>query len=133
MNTDIKDIDGYIATFPEAVQLKLQAIREAIGKAAPDAEEAIKYAMPTFVLNGNLVHFAGYKKHIGFYPAPAGIVAFDAELAGYKCSKGAIQFPLDRPIPLVLVQKIVKFRAAQNLGKAMFKKEKAPSKKQTKE
>ena len=83
MNTAINTIDGYISAFPEEVQLMLQAIREVIIQSAPGAMETIKYAMPTFVLNGNLVHFAGYKKHIGFYPAPAGIVAFDAELAGH--------------------------------------------------
>ena len=117
MNTAINTIDGYISAFPEEVQLRLQAIREVIIQSAPGAVETIKYAMPTFVLNGNLVHFAAYKKHIGFYPAPDGILAFEAELRPYKYSKGAIQFPLDRPLPLDLLSKMVKFRVKQNLAK----------------
>lgn len=119
MNTNIRDIDEYIAAFPEGLRLKLETIREEIRKTVPEAQEAIKYAMPTFVLEGNLVHFAGYKNHIGFYPAPEGILAFEKELGPYKRSKGAIQFPLDEPLPLKLISKIVKFRAAQNLEKAM--------------
>ena len=86
-----------------------------IGKAAPNATEAIKYAMPTFVLHGNLVHFAGYQNHIGFYPAPSGIEVFKKELTAYKTSKGAIQFPLDKPLPLSLITKIVKFRVNESL------------------
>lgn len=92
-----------------------------IGKAVPNATEAIKYAMPTFVLNGNLVHFAAYQHHIGFYPAPSGIEAFKKELAAYKTSKGAIQFPLDKPLPLSLVTKIVKFRVKESQEKAQLK------------
>lgn len=111
-------IDEYIAGFPEEIQLILQQVRQTIKKAAPDAVEAIKYAIPTFVLNGNLVHFAGYKHHIGFYPAPMGLEAFKNELSGYKGSKGAVQFPIDQPMPLDLITKIVKFRIQKNLEKS---------------
>lgn len=112
-----KNIDEYIAGFPENVQHMLQQIRETIQKAAPKAEEAISYAMPTFKLNGNLIHFAGYKNHIGLYPAPQGIEAFKKELSAYKGAKGSVQFPLDQPMPLALITKIVKFRVAQSLEK----------------
>ncbi|HEY0740997.1 MAG TPA: DUF1801 domain-containing protein [Chryseosolibacter sp.] len=114
-------IDEYIAEFPSDVQKKLRDIRATIKKAAPKAEEKISYAMPTFALHGNLVHFAGYKNHIGFYPAPSGISNFKEELSKYETSKGAIQFPLDKPIPLTLVSKIVKFRVAENVEKAKKK------------
>lgn len=110
-------IDLYIAAFPEDVQEKLHQLRAAIREEAPTAEEAMKYAMPTFVLNGNLVHFAGYKQHIGFYPAPSGLKAFPEEIARFKNSKGAVQFPLDQPLPLDLVRKIVQFRVKENLEK----------------
>ncbi|HTI07236.1 MAG TPA: DUF1801 domain-containing protein [Puia sp.] len=114
-------IDEYIADFPNEIQQLLQQMRSTIRKSAPNAEEAIKYAMPTFVLNGNLVHFAAFKNHIGFYPAPTGIEAFKKELAAYKGSKGAIQFPLDRPLPLALISRIVKFRVKKNLEKTKTK------------
>ena len=105
------NIDEYIAGFPKDIQEMLEAIRATIKKAAPEAEEAIKYAMPTFVLNGsNLVHFAAFTNHIGFYPAPTGIAEFAKELSAYKGGKGSVQFPLDRPMPLTLINKIVKFR-----------------------
>ena len=120
-STIAADIDEYIAGFPNEIQQLLQQMRATIRKAAPNAEEAIKYAMPTFVLNGNLVHFAAFKNHIGFYPAPTGIEAFKKELAAYKGSKGAIQFPLDRPLPLALISRIVKFRVKKNLEKAKTK------------
>ncbi len=110
-------IDEYIATFPEATQKILQAIRETIHAAAPDATEKISYQMPTFFLNGNLVHFAAFKKHIGFYPAPRGLEAFKAELAGYAGAKGSVQFPIDQPMPLDLISRIVQFRAAENRAK----------------
>lgn len=110
-------IDDYIAGFPEDVQVKLQKLRTAIQETAPDAEEKISYQMPTFVQNGNLVHFAAFKHHIGFYPAPSGIDHFKKELEKFKTSKGAIQFPLDQEIPLGLVKEIVKFRLQQNLAK----------------
>ena len=111
-------IDEYIETFPEDVQGILQELRQTIRAAAPQAKEAISYQMPTFKLNGNLVHFAAYKKHIGFYPAPSGIEAFKEELAPYKTSKGAIQFPIEQPIPYDLVSKIVQFRVSEQLNKA---------------
>lgn len=108
-----KDIDEYIATFPEDVQIILEKIRNTIHEAAPDATEAISYQMPTFKLNGNLVHFAAYKKHIGFYPTPNGVSGFKEELSKYPTSKGAVQFPLDRPIPYDLIKRIVKFRVGE--------------------
>lgn len=113
-----KNIDEYIADFPEDVQARLQAIREAIHKAAPDATEDIKYGIPTFILNGNLVHFGGYKNHIGFYPAPMGIEAFAEETAQYQAGKGTLQFPFDKPMPLDLINRIVKYRVEKNLAKA---------------
>jgi uncharacterized protein YdhG (YjbR/CyaY superfamily) len=112
-----KTIDEYIADFPEDVQVILEDMRQTISAAAPDAEEAISYQIPTFKLNGNLVHFAGYKKHIGFYPAPSGIEAFAEELAAYEGAKGSVKFPLDKPIPYDLVQRIVEFRVNENLSK----------------
>lgn len=116
-----RNIDEYIAEFPEDIQKKLQQIRATIQKAAPQATEAIKYMMPTFVLNGNLVHFAAFKNHIGFYPAPQGIEAFRKELAAYDGSKGTIRFPLDKPLPLRLIRDIVKFRVLKNLEKEKAK------------
>lgn len=122
MNTDITTIDEYIAGFPKEVQQLLQQLRITIKKAAPKAEEKISYGIPTFTLNGNLVHFGGYKKHIGFYPAPSGIEAFEKELAPYVAGKGTIQFPIDKPLPLKLITQVVKFRVAKNLEKAGSKK-----------
>ena len=116
--SDSASIDAYIATFPPEVKALLLQMRQTIQKAAPKATEAISYQIPTFKLHGNLVHFAGFKKHIGFYPGAAGIAAFQGELAGYKSAKGSVQFPLDQPLPLALVTKIVKFRVKQNLEKA---------------
>ena len=113
-----KNIDEYIADFPEDVQANLQTIREAIHKAAPEATEAIKYGIPTFISNGNLVHFGGYKSHIGFYPAPMGIEAFQEETEQYQAGKGTLQFPLDKPMPLELIDKIVRYRVDKNLAKA---------------
>jgi uncharacterized protein YdhG (YjbR/CyaY superfamily) len=110
-------INDYINTFPEDVQLILQDLRQTIREAAPQAEETINYQMPTFKLNGNLVHFAAYKKHIGFYPTPSGIEAFKEELAPYKVSTGAVQFPIEQPIPHNLVSKIVQFRVTEQLKK----------------
>jgi uncharacterized protein YdhG (YjbR/CyaY superfamily) len=110
-------IDAYIASFPAAIRQLLAQMRSTVHKAAPDATETIKYAMPTFVLHGNLVHFAAFKAHIGFYPAPAGIKAFEKELAPYKQGKGSIQFPYSQPLPLDLVTKIVHYRVKQNSEK----------------
>ena len=113
-----KDIDEYIAGFPEDVQKILEKIRTTIRKAAPDAEETIKYQMPTFTLNGNLVHFGAYKKHIGFYPAPRGVEKFKQALSAYEGAKSTVRFPLDKPIPFGLISKIVKFRVKKNLERA---------------
>lgn len=110
-------IDEYISDFPIEVQEILEKVRATIQKAAPDATEAIKYAIPTFVLNGNLVHFAAFKNHIGFYPAPVGIEEFEKELSIYKKGKGSVQFPLDEPIPYDLISKITRFRTKQNSEK----------------
>lgn len=110
-------IDDYISTFPENVQEILKKLRQAIRESAPEAKEAISYKIPTFKLNGNLVHFAAYKKHIGFYPTPSGIEAFKIELSPYEVSKGSAKFPLDNPIPYELVKKIVEFRVKENLKK----------------
>ena len=122
MNTEIKTIDDYITEFADPVQKLLRQMHSVIKEEAPEATEAISYAMPTFKLNGNLVHFAGYKSHIGFYPAPSGILAFEKELTGFKTSKGAIQFPLDNPLPVELIRKIVQFRVKENREKAKKKK-----------
>ena len=122
--TGFTSIDEYIATFPDAIQQILQELRATIHAAAPDATEKISYQMPTFFLKGNLVHFAAYKNHIGFYPAPRGIEAFKDELSVYKGAKGSVQFPIDQPMPLELIGKIVKFRVAENLKKAEVKSRK---------
>ncbi len=121
-----QSIDEYIAGFPEEVQAILQQVRMTIKKAAPDAEETIKYRMPTFLFHGNLVYFAGFKNHIGFYPIPTGIEKFKKELSKYKTAKGSVQFPLDKPMPLGLIRRIVKFRVKENLER---EKAKAKSKK----
>ncbi len=112
-----KTIDAYIDTFPGDVQERLLQIRQTIKKAAPKAEETIAYGIPTYTLNGNLVHFGGFKNHIGFFPTPSGIAAFKKELEKYKTSKGTIQFPLNKPLPSALITKIVKFRVKQNEAK----------------
>nr|WP_319216438.1 DUF1801 domain-containing protein [uncultured Trichococcus sp.] len=106
-------IDDYINQYPEDVRVILEEMRQAIKEEAPDATEKISYQMPTFYLNGNLVHFAVQKNHIGFYPAPSGVAAFKQELTDYKTSKGAIQFPLTKPIPYELVRRIVRFRVEE--------------------
>lgn len=122
ITTKANNIDEYIADFPKEIQIMLQQIRETIKKAAPEAEEKISYAMPTFYLEGNLVHFAAFKNHIGFYPVPSGIEAFKDKLSAYKGAKGSVQFPLDQPMPLGLISEIVKFRVKENLEKASKKK-----------
>ena len=117
-----KDIDEYIAGFPNDVQEILEKIRRTIRKAAPDAEETMSYQMPTFTLKGNyLVYFAGFKKHIGFYPAPRGIETFKDELSVYKGTKSTVRFPFDKPIPFDLISRIVKFRVKKNLERAEAK------------
>ena len=117
-------MDEYIATFPEGIQKILEELRTTIKAAAPQAEEKISYQMPTFFLKGNLVHFAAHKNHIGFYPTPSGIQAFERELSIFESAKGSVQFPLDRPMPLELISRIVKFRVAENLKKAEMKSRK---------
>jgi uncharacterized protein YdhG (YjbR/CyaY superfamily) len=114
-------IDEYIATFPEEVRKILKELRATIKAAAPAAEEKISYQMPTFFLKGNLVHFAAFKKHIGFYPTSSGIRAFKKELSVYEGAKGSVRFPIDKPLPLKLISRIVKFRAAENLKNAEIK------------
>ncbi|MFA6391312.1 MAG: DUF1801 domain-containing protein [Patescibacteria group bacterium] len=115
---DFKTINDYIKSFPESTQVLLKKMRKTITEAAPTADEAIRYGMPTFRLNDrNLVHFAGYAKHIGFYPAPSGIIAFKKELFNFKTSKGAIQFPISEELPLALIKKIVKYRVKENAGR----------------
>lgn len=117
-------IDEYIANFPADVQVILQKVREVVRTAVPTAIETINYGMPTFKLEGNLVHFAAAKNHLGFYPTPSGITAFQAELISYQSSKGAVQFRYDQPIPYELIGKIAQFRANENLAKAAAKKKK---------
>lgn len=118
---EAKDIDEYIKHFPKEVQERLQKVREIIKEEAPDAEEKISYGMPTFTLKGNLVHFAAYKKHIGFYPTPSGIEKFKNEISFYDWSKGAVQFPLDKPVPYDLIREIVAFRVKENLENSKSK------------
>jgi uncharacterized protein YdhG (YjbR/CyaY superfamily) len=121
MNRTIHSIDDYLLSTPAEIRHMLDQVRAVIIKAAPGAEEAISYGMPTFKLKGVVVHFALCKKHIGFYPAPSGIEAFKKELSPYKTSKGAIQFPLNKPLPLDLIAKIVKFRVKENMNKTQPK------------
>jgi uncharacterized protein YdhG (YjbR/CyaY superfamily) len=117
-----KTIDEYIDTFPEDVRNILNELRQAIKEAAPEAEETINYQIPTFTLHGNLVHFAALKNHIGFYPTPSGMEAFKKELSSYKGAKGSVQFPIDQPLPLPLIRRIVKYRVKENLERKQNKK-----------
>lgn len=117
-----KDMDEYIASHPNEIQKILKQIRMTIRKAAPKAEEVISYGMPAFKMNGMLVWFAAYSKHIGFYPKVTGITAFKKELSAYKGAKGSVQFPLDKPMPFELITKIVKFRVLENLKRVKTKK-----------
>ena len=114
----VSTIDEYIGLFPDDVQKILQEIRQVIKSTAPEATEKISYQMPTFYLKGNLVHFAAFKNHIGFYPVPSGIEKFKEELSQYKGGKGSVQFPLDKPMPYDLIRRIVLFRVEENLKKA---------------
>jgi uncharacterized protein YdhG (YjbR/CyaY superfamily) len=118
-------IDEYIATFPEDVRAILNELRQTIKETAPEAEETISYQMPTFTLNGNLVHFAAFKNHIGFYPTPTGVEAFKEDLSRYKGAKGSVQFPIDQPLPLPLIRRIVEYRVQEN-QKQKPKKKKEP-------
>lgn len=119
-----KDMDEYIAGFPKDVQSVLEKIRKTIRKAAPNADETINYGIPTFTLEGNLVHFAAFQSHIGFYPTPSGIEKFGKELSAYEGAKGSVKFPLDQPIPYELITKIVAFRVKENLARAEAKRQK---------
>lgn len=119
-----RNIDEYIAGFPHDVQEILKKIRMTIRKAAPDAEETIKYQMSAFTLKGNLVYFAAFKKHIGFYPRQTGIEKFKNELSVYEGARGSVKFPLEKPIPFDLINKIVKFRVRENLDRAEVKQKK---------
>src|SRR4051812_27677701 len=118
------DIDSYIKDYPKNVQDIMQELRSVIKKAAPEAEEKIGYGIPTFTLKGNLVHFGGFKNHVGLYPGAAGIESFKDELAAYEISKGTVRFPIDKPIPFDVITKIVKYRVKQNLEKASIKERK---------
>lgn len=118
MEKEFKTVDDYIKSFPPDTQNLLESIRQTIRKAAPEAKESISYHMPAFKLNGKiLIYFAAFEHHIGFYPLPSGTELFERELSPYKTGKGSIQFPLDKPVPYDLVEKIVLFRAKENLGK----------------
>ncbi len=119
-----KSMDEYIIQFPPEVQEKLQKLRNVINESAPDAVEKMSWQMPTFDLHGNLVHFAAYKKHIGFYPGASGIAAFTPKLIEYKGSKGAVQFPIENELPYDLIREIVKFRVAENIKEAESKSQK---------
>lgn len=116
------EVDRYIAQFPRDVQILLKKVRRTIRNAAPGAEETIKYRMPTYVLEGNLIHFAAFTRHIGLYPTPSGIAEFRRELKPYATSKGAIQFPLDQPVPYGLIARITKFRVRENRRKTARRK-----------
>lgn len=118
-------VDEYIASFPEEARAKLQELRATIRAAAPEAVEKISYQMPTFFLKGNLVYFAGWKKHVGFYAIPSANEAFKDELSAYTVSKGAVQFPLDQPLPVELITRMVRFRVAENLARTEAKTRKA--------
>ncbi len=122
--TPPRTIDDYIAGFPDDVQEILEKIRMRIRKAAPGAEETVRYGLPTFRLEGNLVHFGAWKEHVGFYPTPTGIEKFEKELSVYERAKGSVQFPLARPIPFALISRIVKFRVKENLDRAAAKAKK---------
>lgn len=125
MMKQVESIDEYIKDFPAATKKLLQIMRSTIQAAAPVATEKISYGMPCFYAKGNLVYFAGYKNHIGFYPSSSGIAAFTKDLSTYEYSKGAIRLPLDKPLPLALIKKIVKYRLQENLDKAAEKARKA--------
>jgi uncharacterized protein YdhG (YjbR/CyaY superfamily) len=117
-----KDIDEYIGRFPADIQQLLEQVRKTVKIAAPHAEEVISYSMPAFKLNGILVWFAAYTKHIGFYPKTSAIERFKDEISNYKSAKGSVQFPLDKPLPLNLITKIIEFRINENLQKSISKK-----------
>jgi uncharacterized protein YdhG (YjbR/CyaY superfamily) len=114
VRTKFSNIDDYVSSFPEETQKLLEQVRQIVRKAAPDAKETINYGIPTFTLNGNLVHFAAFKNHIGFYPTPSGIETFKKELSAYDSAKGSVKFPVNMPLPLELITRIVKFRVKES-------------------
>jgi Uncharacterized conserved protein len=120
--TKFDNIDNYIASFPEETQELLERLRLTIRKAAPEAQETINYGIPTFTLKGNLVHFAAFKNHIGFYPTSSGIETFKKDLSAYDGAKGSVKFPIDKPIPFELISRIVKFRVKENQKKTAKQK-----------
>jgi len=120
-----KTMDEYINTFPKDVQRILNELRQTIKEVAPEAEETINYQIPTFTLHGNLVHFAAFENHIGFYPTPSGMEAFKQELSAYKGAKGSVQFPIDQPLPLPLIRRIVEYRVKENVERQQKKKAKS--------
>jgi uncharacterized protein YdhG (YjbR/CyaY superfamily) len=122
MARSFKTMDEYISTFPKDVQRILNELRQTIKEAAPEAEETISYQIPTFTLQGNLVHFAAFQNHIGFYPTPGGMEEFKKELSAYKRAKGSVQFPIDQPLPLSLIRKIVEYRVKENAERKRKKK-----------
>ncbi|WP_342434151.1 DUF1801 domain-containing protein [Neobacillus sp. FSL H8-0543] len=122
-----KTIDEYILQFPPEVKEILNRLRKVIKESAPNATEKISYQMPTFALHGNLVHFAAFKNHIGFYPTPSGIAAFKHKLSNFKSSKGAVQFPIEKPLPYDLISEIVKYRVEEDVKKAEVKLKKPKS------
>jgi uncharacterized protein YdhG (YjbR/CyaY superfamily) len=117
-----KTMDEYIDAFPKDVQRILNELRQTIKEVAPEAQETINYQIPTFSLNGNLVHFAAFENHIGFYPTPSGMEAFKQELSGYKSAKGSVQFPIHEPLPLPLIRRVVEYRVKENLERKPKKK-----------
>lgn len=122
-----KTMDEYINTFPEDVRTILNELRQTIKEVAPEAEETINYQIPTFTLNGNLVHFAAFENHIGFYPTPSGMEAFKKELSSYKGAKGSVKFPIDEPLPLPLIRRIVEYRVKENMERKPKKSQKGAS------
>ncbi len=122
MNTSVKNVDDYLALQPAETRTKLEKMRQTIKAAAPGAEEVISYGMPAYKYQGILVYFAGYKNHIGFYPASSGIVAFEKEISAFENSKGTVRFPIEKPLPVGLITKIVKFRVKENQEKVRVKK-----------
>jgi uncharacterized protein YdhG (YjbR/CyaY superfamily) len=122
MARQFKTIDEYINTFPEDVRSILNILRQTIKEAAPEAQETINYQIPTFTFHGNLVHFAAFQNHIGFYPTPSGMETFKKELSSYKTAKGSVQFPIDQALPLPLIRRIVKHRVKENLERKQKKK-----------
>ena len=128
MQAKAANVDEYISRFPEATQKHLNDVRNAIRKAAPKAEELISYQMPAYKFHGVLVYFAGYQNHIGFYPTATGISNFKKEISGYKSAKGSVQFPLDRPMPVPLIKKIIAFKVKDNLEREAAKLHKKKTK-----